>query len=413
MEPKFLRAVRGTRDIFGIEAIKMRFVETVCFEIFKNYGFKEIIFPTFEEIGLYLRSVGETTDIVEKQMYEFLDKKGRRLVLRPEGTASVVRVFNEHNLNDRFVIKRFCYFGPMFRYERPQRGRYREFYQFGAEIFAELPPAADFVLIKCVKEVLNKLNIETQLYINSVGCISCREKYKNDLVQKLKEKDLCNDCKSRIDRNPLRILDCKIDYEKIKDVSSIIDTLCDKCRKDYEGIKTLLKEEKINFFEDKLLVRGLDYYTGFVFEFKTKNLSFAESTICAGGRYDNLTKELGGQEVVACGCAFGIDRIVEILDEKLLPKERTKLGIAIVSDEYLVRSIEVIDKIKNLEKYIILGLFSGKSLKSQMRNFNNEGCDYVIIIGEEIKNGYVVIKNLKDNYQTNIKLETIVEELNK
>jgi len=405
-----LKSVRGTRDIFGIESKKLRFVVDICFEIFKKYGFKEIIFPTFEEVGLYVRSVGETTDIVEKQMYEFLDKKGRKLVLRPEGTASVVRAFNEHNLNEKFVVKRFCYFGSMFRYERPQKGRYREFYQFGSEIFGELPPVADFILIKCVLEILKKLNIEAQLYINSVGCVECREKYKKVLVEKLIEKDLCVDCKTRIKKNPLRILDCKIDYAKINDIPSIVDNLCERCKKDYEEIKNIFVLQGINFLEDKLLVRGLDYYTGFVFEFKVKSLSSEEGTICAGGRYDNLTKELGGQNVCACGCAFGIDRVVEILDEKLLPKEQIKIGIAIVAEEYLIKSLEIINM---LDKYIVIGPFSRKSLKSQMRNFNNEGCDYVIIVGEEINNKEVVLKNLKENLQKNVKIENIVEEIKK
>ncbi|MFQ3675726.1 MAG: histidine--tRNA ligase, partial [Endomicrobiia bacterium] len=340
-----IKSVRGTRDIFGIESKKIRFVEKVCFETFQRYGFKEIIFPTFEDVDLYIRSVGEITDIVEKQMYEFLDKKGRKLVLRPEGTASVVRVFNEHNLNDKFALKRFCYFGPMFRYERPQKGRYREFYQFGGEIFGELVPAADFILIKCVEEVLEKLNIDAQLYINSVGCISCRERYKNDLLDKLSKKDLCVDCKSRITKNPLRILDCKIDYDKLNDVPGIVENFCEKCKKDYDSIKNILISQKINFLEDKLLVRGLDYYTSFVFEFKIRSLSSEESTICAGGRYDNLTKDLGGENIPACGCAFGIDRIVEILDEKLLPVEQLKIGISTVNEKYLTKSLEIIKMI--------------------------------------------------------------------
>jgi histidyl-tRNA synthetase len=263
-------------------------------------------------------------------------------------------------------------------------------------------------LIKCIKEVLKKLNIETQLYINSVGCVLCREKYKKELVEMLTKKDLCNDCKTRITKNPLRILDCKIDYEKFNDVPSIVENLCDKCIKDYETIKKLFVAQRIDFIEDKLLVRGLDYYTGFVFEFKVKNLSSTEGTICAGGRYDTLTKELGGQEVSACGCAFGIDRVVEVMDEKLLPKEKCKIGIAIVDENYLIKSLEIINKI---DRCIVVGPFSGKSLKSQLRNFNNEGCDYVVIVGEEFDRGEIVLKDLKNNFQKSIKIESFREEI--
>lgn len=407
---KMTKYVRGTRDIFGKDAEKFRFVEEVCRKTVQKYGFREIILPTFEEISLYVRSVGDTTDIVEKQMYEFEDKKGRKLVLRPEGTAGVVRAFIEHNLKDVFALKRFFYYGSMFRYERPQKGRYREFYQFGMEIFNEGGPAGDVFLIKCICEIINFLSIKNRLYINSVGCDVCRKKYREYLVEILRNMELCEDCVARLDRNPLRVLDCKIDSHKVDNIKGMTEFLCDSCGKEYSEIRKFLSSEKIDFVEDKLLVRGLDYYTGFVFEFKGVELDAAQSTICAGGRYNNLVKSLGGEDVVSCGAAFGIDRIVGMLNEGLIKNKKVRVGISVVSDEYLSVAFKIFDSLENKE-FVLLGPFSGKSLKSQLRIFNNEGCNYAIIVGEECANGEVVVKNLKENVQKILKIEEVIKEL--
>ncbi len=405
-----IKSVRGVRDIIDVEAKKLRFVEGICRETAIRYGFKEIVLPTFEDIKLYTKGVGDTTDIVQKQMYEFEDKKGRKLVLRPEGTAGIVRVFNEHNLKEKFSLKRFFYFGSMFRYERPQKGRYREFYQFGTEIFSEESPAADLVLIKSIIEVFERLNINTELCINSVGCKDCRISYKQKLIDALEKEILCDDCKLRIEKNPLRILDCKTDSEKIKNVPNIIESLCDKCLEDYNNIKSLLKDQEINYFEDKMLVRGLDYYTGFVFEFKSKSLDAAQNTVCAGGRYDNLVNDLGGQDICACGCAFGIDRIMEVINSTIFQVEKNnKVGVGIVSNEYLNFALKVVDKIKNC---VVVGPFSNRSLKSQMRCFDNEKCGYVIIVGKESLNNDIIVKNLEKNSQHIINIEKIKEEIN-
>ncbi len=410
-------SVRGTRDIFLHEVKKLRYIERCCREVVSKYNFQEIILPTFEDKQLYQRSIGETTDIVEKQMYEIVDTKGRKFVLRPEGTAGVVRAYIEHNLKNIFPLKRFFYFGPMYRYERPQKGRYREFYQFGIEIFNEPSPSSDILLIKIILEVFNKVGINGVLYINSVGCDRCRPQYTTELVKYLNsiKQSLCNDCKIRLQRNPLRILDCKIDTDKIVNIPQITNYLCEQCKTNYEEIKQLLNKQNIEYKEDKFLVRGLDYYTNFVFEYKVHSLSSTQNTICAGGRYDTLIKTFGAEDTLACGCAFGIDRMMELVT---IPKgsktDIIKIGIGTVSDEYVSKGFEIADMLtQNNSKYIVIGPLCKKSLKSQLRLFNNEQCKYVVIIGEEITQNKVVLKDFSNNRQEVVEINFLVEKINK
>lgn len=414
-----VKSIKGVRDIFGVTVETLRFIETVCRNVAVSYGFKEIILPTFEDMNLYIRSIGGTTDIVEKQMYEFVDKKGRHLVLRPEGTAGMVRAYIEHNLKDKYPLKRFFYFGPMYRYEKPQKGRYREFYQFGLEIFSEPSPVSDVLLIKIVSEILSYLKVKFVLHINTIGCDNCKDVYKEKLVSYLTNKKnfLCNDCQHRLEKNPFRILDCKVDNKTLssfQELPKMKDILCDNCKSKYDEVKLLLDKENLEYIENNFLVRGLDYYTGFVFEFKSQELDSSQDTICAGGRYDNLVKEIGGEDTLACGCAFGIDRMIEIVTEKEILKEKSikKIGIAVVNDTYLDKSLEVLSFLRNaFPSYILLGPLSKKSLKSQLRILNDEECTHVIIVGEEVNNQELVLKDFVNKRQENVKFSCLIERL--
>lgn len=412
-----IKSVRGVRDLLPEDVEKLREIEKICRCVVKNYGFKEVIIPTIENNVLYQHSVGETSDIVTKQMFEVVnrdEKDEKKLVLRPEGTAGVVRAFVEHNFKDKYPIKRFFYFGSMFRYERPQKGRFREFYQFGIEIFNEPSISSDLLLVNIINEIFQSLNIEVELEINNIGCQECRKSFVNILKEKIKDLNLqlCDLCQERLKKNPLRIFDCKTDIPKLKERFTeglnIQKCLCDKCMKNFKQILDALDKQRITYIVNSLLVRGLDYYNGFVFEYKTKFLDAAQNTLCAGGRYDGLMKKFLSEDIPACGAAFGIDRIMEVF--KVKPKENLKVGIAIVDETFLLRGFEVLKILYSQNKNIIfLGPFGNKSLKSQMRLFNNENCKYVLVIGEEMKENNVVVKNFVDNTQQVVSLDKLQE----
>ncbi|MFN3550353.1 MAG: histidine--tRNA ligase, partial [Endomicrobiia bacterium] len=386
-----IKSIRGVRDLLPEDVEKLRYVEKTCREIVEKYGFKEIIIPTIENVLLYQHSVGETSDVVTKQMFEVVnkDKKdNKNVVLRPEGTAGVVRAFVEHNFKDKYPVKRFFYFGSMFRYERPQKGRFREFYQFGIEIFNEFSISSDLLLIKIIDEIFQNLKLEVVLEINTIGCQECRKEFVNILKEKIKnlQLQLCNLCNERLQKNPLRIFDCKVDLPKLKEKLNdfnIQNYLCEKCNVSFKQILEGLEKQKIIYTINPMLVRGLDYYNGFVFEYKTKLLDAAQNTLCAGGRYDGLIEKFLSEEIPACGAAFGIDRIIEVV--KVPQKESLKVGIGIVNETFLLKAFEILKMLSSKNKDIIfLGPFSKKSLKSQMRLFNNENCKYVLLVGEEI-----------------------------
>ena len=291
-------SVRGTRDILNEEVLRLCYLENLGREVFSSYGYREIVIPTFERTELFTRSIGEVSDIVEKEMYTFQDKKGRSLSLRPEGTAGVVRAFIEHNLYRENAAMRLYYMGPMFRYERPQAGRYREFRQIGAEFFGSDNTRSDVEIINVFVYFFQKAGLKDfNLYINNVGCESCRKKYKAIFTNSMQDNlsNLCSDCQRRFSRNPFRVLDCKNKQCRnyIENVPLISECLCQDCKKKTEEIKEYLQDLDIKYKEDPYLVRGLDYYTGIVFEIKYGKLG-AQDAIAAGGRYDTLVKEMGG-----------------------------------------------------------------------------------------------------------------------
>jgi histidyl-tRNA synthetase len=405
--------VKGTKDILPEEAKKWKNVESIIRKKMEHYNFREVRFPTFEVTELFRKSTGESTDIVRKEMFTFEDMGGRSLTLKPEGTPSVVRMFLQHGLFNKGALQKFYYIERMFRQERPQKGRLREFRQFGAEVIGSSSAETDVDLVKSALDVFDELNIKgIELNINSIGCPRCRKVFVKELKNFLKSKlsDLCEDCNRRYTENPIRILDCKKDKKKIKGAPYPADFLCDTCRKHFEEFENRLDFLNIKFNIDKRLVRGLDYYTKTVFEFVNSNLG-SQNEVGGGGRYDELIKFMGGENTPASGYAVGIDRLM------LLLKEEEKLGL----DVYVV----TFDEESDLEGWKILSELRDagfscdkdpmrRSVKSQFREADRQNAKWVIIIGEdERKRGVVQLKNMDKGKQKEVPLKTdkIVKEL--
>jgi len=406
--------LRGVKDVLPDESFIWEYIITKAIEIFKRYNYELIIVPTIEEEGLFIRSIGEGTDIVLKEMYNFTDKKGRKIALRPEGTASVVRAFVESPGEKTD----FYYIGQMFRYDKPQKGRDREFYQIGVESFGINSIYKDFEIIKLAKDVIENIGIKSfTIHINNLGTRQIQKNYSEVIRDFLKQKkeNLCEDCKNKLERAPLRILDCKNNncQEQLKGLPSISDFLDKESIEKYEQFKNLLKAFDINFFENKNLVRGLDYYTGLVFEFVTDKLGPQQNTILAGGRYDNLVEELGGKPTPAIGFAMGIERVCEVLKlEKKLQAESPYVFI-VYDEKFTKNAFDLLFKLRD-ENFKTLTSFEQKSFKGQMRKANQLNAKYVIILGEEeIKEGVVSVKNMADGMQQKIKENEIFEFLKK
>ena len=378
-----IKKVRGFQDIYGENAKKYRFVSDTARKIFDKYNFQEIILPYVEDVSLFIRSVGEATDIVQKEMYVFEDKGGRKVALRPEGTASAVRAYIEERLYAKGGYHKLFYEGAMFRYERPQAGRYRQFHQIGAEIFGVDTPLADAELIKMVKDILDELGIQVRLEINTLGDFESRKKYIEVLKEYLKkhEEELCEDCKSRIERNPLRVLDCKVETCKqiTKKAPSLIDFLSEESLQRYEKLKEYLRSMNIEFIENPRLVRGLDYYTDTVFEFITDKIG-AQGTVAAGGRYDTLVEQLGGPKTPALGFAAGIERLMLLVEN--LPEEEPLTTVIPVTSDFNIQAIEAADKLRKKEIKTELLLKEG-SMKSKMKLANKLGSRYVVFVSEK------------------------------
>ncbi|MFH2069652.1 MAG: histidine--tRNA ligase [Elusimicrobiota bacterium] len=401
--------VRGTHDILPDDAAIYRFIDRTARGIFELRDFSEIIIPTFERAELFVRSTGETTDIVEKEMYTFQDKKGRMLALRPEGTPGIVRAYLENNLDKKSPLTKFYYSGQMFRYDKPQEGRYREFFQAGCEYFGEPRPVADAEVIFLMKEIFSRLGITgLHISINSLGCPECRKAYRDKLAAFLESiaSDLCDDCGVRIRKNPMRALDCKIDAKKIKGTNTpkILDFLCRQCSDHFSETVQLLKGINVDFEIDPYIVRGLDYYTRTVFELTAGD----SDALAAGGRYDNLIEQMGGAPTPAAGFALGIDRTVNLLKKSAAANKTAGLSgtigpatqnalatqnapadrnapVAIISrpDVASVRESLKLSKLLIAENIITAGPWPERSIKSQMRLAETLGSGYAIITGEE------------------------------
>ena len=410
------QSVKGFRDILGASAETFSFVEKTARTIFKKYNFAEIRIPTVELSDLFLRTIGETTDIVEKEMYVFEDKGKRKIALRPEGTAGVVRAYIENNLSQKYPSQKFFYIGQMFRQERPQSGRFREFNQIGCEYFGNSSVYADIEIILLAKEILESSGVkDIQIGINNLGCEKCRTEFVKAVEDALIKKDnLCDDCKRRLEKNPLRVLDCKVDGEKFKNVKP---ELCDLCSMEFEKLKSGLENAGVDFNVSNKLVRGLDYYTKTVFEI-TSDVLGSQSAVCAGGRYDNLVKDLGGASTPSVGFAIGVDRLVEIIEksgngENIAGKGVDVFVIATKNPECELIACGILTEIRKAGMFADGGYFE-KSLKSQMRLADALGAKYAVIIGdEEIKNKKIILRDMKVQQQKEIGIDGAVEEIKK
>lgn len=316
-------AIKGTLDVLPKESYKIQYVESAVREIAENFGFYEMRTPVFEHTELFQRSVGETTDVVQKEMYTFADKGGRSITLRPEGTAGAARAFLENGLFNEALPQKIYYLTSCYRYEKPQAGRLREFHQFGVEAFGAGSPAQDAEIIALANEVFNYLGVKNlTLEINSIGCPACRAAYQKALKAYFEnyKSDLCDTCNGRLDRNPMRILDCKspVCSKIAADAPKILDYLCDDCRAHFDAVQQYLNTMQIDFTVNPEIVRGLDYYTRTVFEFVSNEIG-AQGTVCGGGRYDGLLEELGGKPMPACGFGMGLERLLLLMDAQNTP----------------------------------------------------------------------------------------------
>ena len=413
-------APKGTKDIYGSYMEEWQRVEQVMRELCSDFGIKEIRIPIFEHTELYLRGVGETTDIVQKEMYTFKDKADRSITLRPEGTAGVARSFIEHGMYNNPQPTRRFYIGPMFRYENTQKGRQRQFHQFGVEMLGSYSPALDAEAISVVAELLKRLGIkDVELRINSLGCNECRQRYNTALKEYIGSNidKLCDDCKSRFDKNPLRVLDCKEEscQRIIAEAPVVLDYLDDECKEHFATVKAILDDMGIKYTVDEKIVRGLDYYTRTVFEFVANGIG-AQGTVCGGGRYDNLIAECGGQPMGCAGFAVGIERLLLMLEAQNGEfKETNEMDIYIgsIGKEGLVKSQGIAYRMRS-EGIRAEGDSVGRSVKAQMKYANKIGAKYSVILGDnEIAEDTANLKNMETGEQEQIKVSELVEIMKK
>ena len=410
-----IRAIRGFNDILPDEIEKWQFIEKIAREVFENFGFAEIKIPILEKTELFARSIGETTDIVEKEMYTFQDRSGDSLTLRPEATASMARAYIEHHFYARDPAAKLYFIGPMFRHERPQKGRYRQFYQIDVEIFGVAHPMADAEVMVMLMEFFKRVGLDDlELQINTLGCEECRPRYKKELTQFLAKKvsQLCPDCKRRLETNPLRILDCKVETcrEVIGGAPLVMDFICDQCTGHFERVRGYLKILNTPFVLNPRMVRGLDYYTRTVFEAISSKLG-AQNAVTAGGRYDHLMRDIGGPDIPGIGFAMGIERIVLLVPDKRETARSPYLFIAALGKEAQLRAFELVNQL-HLQGIKAEIDYEGKSLKAQMRRANKFNSRYVLIIGEEeLKRGRAIMRDMEEKVQEEMSLNEAIEEI--
>jgi histidyl-tRNA synthetase len=396
------------KDILSHESEKYLFFIENCSRIAKNYGFEFISTPILEETALFKRSVGESSDIVGKEMYQFIDKGNNDVCLRPEGTAGIVRSFIQNKMDKAGGVKRFFYYGAMFRYEKPQKGRFRQFHQFGVESFGISDVREDAAVILMLNEILNFFKIKTLLKLNSLGCHKCMPPYKTKLIKFLDTLDgLCEDCKRRKSINPIRVLDCKNDQcqNLLNKAPLLINELCDECRDDFENLKSILDKFGINYEVDAKLVRGLDYYSKTAFEFISEDIG-AQSSVAGGGRYDRLVEFLGGRATPAIGFAIGVERILEliVIDES----KRDGIYIGTLEKEGQDLAFRAATILRRKTKVNIE--FEGKGLKNILKNADKANAKYCICIGEnELLSNTLWVKNLEDKESFNIEIKSLGE----
>ncbi len=406
------KSIKGTQDTLPNESYKVQFLEQTVLETAKNYGYKEIRVPVFEHTELFQRGVGDTTDVVQKEMYTFEDKGGRSITLRPEGTAGVVRSYLEHGLFNEPQPMKMCYLTSCYRYEKPQAGRLREFHQFGCECIGTASPAADAEVISLVSDIFTFLNVkDISLEINSIGCPECRKNYHKALHDYFESKkgELCGTCLDRLERNPMRILDCKspVCSEIAKDAPKVTDYLCDECENHFASVQKYLDAMGIQYKVNPSIVRGLDYYTKTVFEFVSNQIG-AQGTVCGGGRYDGLVKEVGGPDTPALGFAIGIERLLLLMAAQNVPfPEEAKCDIYIASmgENATVKAAQIASDLRGEGIHAQFDVV-GRSVKAQMKFANKIGAAYTVVLGDsELEEGKAKLKNMATGEETEIPLE--------
>ena len=413
-----IKALKGTKDILPSEVYKWQYIEKKISELCDNFGYKEIRLPVFERTELFQRGVGDTTDIVQKEMYTFEDKGGRSLTLRPEGTAGVVRSYIEHGMASLAMPVKLYYNITAYRYENVQAGRYREFHQFGVECFGSKGPLVDVEIISMLSMFLDRLGIKNvELNINSIGCPECRGEYNKKLLEYFKPNldNLCTTCKNRYERNPLRIIDCKEEKCKVytKGAPALVDNLCDECKEHFEGLKEGLENLGIKYNIDKNIVRGLDYYTKTVFEFVSNNIG-AQGTVCGGGRYDGLINECGGPDTPGIGFAIGIERLLMVMENQgiEIPKPKAiDVYIATIGEKAQKYAQNLVYKIRQ-EGFSAETDLMDRSVKAQMKYADKLGAVYSLVIGDnEVESNKAVLKNMLTGETKDISLDTLIERL--
>lgn len=407
-----IQAQKGTKDILPDEVSNWQKMESIAQNVFSKANFKEIRTPIFEATELFARGVGDSTDIVNKEMYTF-EKSERSLTLRPENTAGVVRAYIEHGFSRLPQPVKLWYKGPMFRYERPQAGRQRQFHQVGVEMFGTKEPSADAEVINLAVKYLNELGLNNlDIEINSLGCPQCRKNYRAAIKEVLKPylKDLCEDCNFRYEKNPLRILDCKVDsckaiFEK-EEIQKVIlgDFICDECKEHFEKVKEYLTALQIPYTVNKLLVRGLDYYNRTVFEIKSNNLG-SQNAVCGGGRYDSLVETLGGVQTPAVGWAMGMERLNSLISKP----ENERLDVFVVA-ENMTETFKIMEELRNAGFSAEFD-YANRKFKKQLDKAAKSAKYALILMDDEINSGTVTLKNLDTSEQINVSRSNYLENI--
>jgi histidyl-tRNA synthetase len=409
-----IKSIRGFKDILPGEVEKWQVAEGEARRVFGLFGFAEFRIPVLERTDLFVRSIGEATDIVGKEMYTFRDRDGDSVTLRPEATASIMRAYLEHGLNVREPVGKYFFIGPMFRHERPQKGRYRQFHQIDAEILGVEDPGADAEILAMLLFYLGGLGLQNlSLQVNSLGCPECRSPYRTEIRRFLegRKEALCEDCRRRLETNPLRIFDCKKEECRaaLESAPTVLDFLCPDCENHFARVKSLLSEIDLPYAVNGRMVRGLDYYTRTAFEVVAGDLG-SQNAVCGGGRYDGLAQEIGGPRVPGIGFAIGVERLILLMPESsAAPAGR--IFVAALGEDPRKRAFRLARELRRAGLRVELD-YEGKSLKSQMRRADKMGSSHVVILGEEeLKNGRVILRDMATKAQETLSSEELLPRL--
>lgn len=409
------KAIKGTKDVLPGEVYKNQYIESICLSVAENFGYNEMRTPVFEHTELFQRGVGDTTDVVQKEMYTFDDKGGRSITLRPEGTAGAARSFLENGLSNEALPQKICYLTSCYRYEKPQAGRLREFHQFGIECFGADSPLADAEMIALANQIFKELGVkDLHLEINSIGCPTCRAEYHKALKEYFSQytDELCATCNERLERNPMRILDCKSPVCKSisENAPVVLDYLCDECKEHFEKVKTYLDAVGIEYIINPKIVRGLDYYTKTVFEFVSDSIG-SQGTVCGGGRYDGLLEQLGGQHTPSLGFGMGLERLQLVMEaqECEFPQPNTPdLFIVSMGEKAVLKALEIAKDMRD-EGFSVVYDLNGRSLRAQMKYADKLNAKYNVVIGDdEVDKKIVTLKNMATGESSQIALDTFV-----